>query len=43
MKKRSQVWLPLLSFCLASGVALAQSSYQGGGSFAPQCPTSTLV
>jgi hypothetical protein len=42
MKKFSQVWLPLLCFCLASGVALAQNSYQGGGSFSPQCPTSTL-
>lgn len=43
MKKFSQVWLPLLcSFRLVSGVALAQSSYQRGGSLLPAYPTSTL-
>ncbi len=44
MRKSLQVWLPLLLICLATGVARPQvnNSYQGGGSFLPQCPTSTV-
>jgi hypothetical protein len=35
------VLLPAIVVCVASCLAAGQS-YQGGGSFSPQCPTSTL-
>jgi hypothetical protein len=40
MKKSLQVWLPLVLVCLIAAVASAQT-YQGGGSFKVQCPTTT--
>jgi hypothetical protein len=43
MRKSLQVWLSMLLVCFATVVASAQNnSYQGGGSFSPQCPTSTV-
>src|SRR5579871_1148530 len=41
MRRSLQVLMPLILVCLGGYVASAQS-YQGGGSFALQCPTSTL-
>ena len=41
MKKALQFCLPISLVCLASVAASAQN-YQGGGSFLPQCPTSTV-
>jgi hypothetical protein len=41
MRRSLQVVLPVVLVSLACWPASAQS-YQGGGSFAPQCPTSTL-
>lgn len=42
MRTSRQVLLAMLLTCLFPAVASAQTYFQGGGSFRPQCPTATI-